>query len=66
MIITMEFKVYRDNKLYEIKLNEKNTIDENMKIIVENPVEESDDVLREYGFSLEKFQSYQRAKRVAD
>jgi hypothetical protein len=31
----MEFKVYRDNKLYEIKLNEKNTIDDNMKIIVD-------------------------------
>jgi thymidylate synthase len=33
---------------------------QNVKIIVERPVEESDEILRRYGFGLEKFQSYQR------
>ena len=37
---------------------------QNIKIIVENPREESDEVLQQYGFSLEKFQGYQR--RILD
>ncbi|MEP6962330.1 MAG: thymidylate synthase, partial [Acidobacteriota bacterium] len=37
---------------------------QNVKIVVEKPVEESDEVLQSYGFSLEKFQGYQ--KRILD
>jgi thymidylate synthase len=37
---------------------------QNVKIIVERPVEEPDEVLRSYGFSLEKFQGYQQ--RILD
>jgi thymidylate synthase len=37
---------------------------QNIKIIVENPREESDEILQQYGFSLEKFQGYQR--RILD
>ncbi len=37
---------------------------QNVKIVVERPVEEPDEVLRGYGFSLEKFQGYQR--RILD
>lgn len=32
---------------------------QNVKIVVTNPVEESDETLRKYGFSLQKFQGYQ-------
>lgn len=37
---------------------------QNIKAIVENPREESDEILQQYGFSLEKFQGYQR--RILD
>jgi thymidylate synthase len=37
---------------------------QNIKAIVENPQEESDEILQQYGFSLEKFQGYQR--RILD
>jgi thymidylate synthase len=37
---------------------------QNVKIVVERPREESDATLRQYGFSLEKFQGYQR--RILD
>lgn len=37
---------------------------QNVKVIVEKPVEESDDTLRQYGFSLEKFRGYQQ--RILD
>ena len=37
---------------------------QNVKAIVSRPFEESDEVLKEYGFSLEKFQGYQR--RILD
>jgi len=37
---------------------------QNVKVIVERPVEEPDERLKEYGFSLEKFQGYQR--RILD
>lgn len=37
---------------------------QNIKAIIERPLEEPDEVLRSYGFSLEKFQGYQR--RILD
>jgi len=37
---------------------------QNIKAIVENPQEESDQILQQYGFSLEEFQGYQR--RILD
>ena len=37
---------------------------QNVKIIIQQPVEESDETLKQYGFSLEKFQGYQR--RILD
>lgn len=37
---------------------------QNVKVVVERPVEEPDEVLREFGFSLGKFQDYQR--RILD
>ena len=37
---------------------------QNIKAIVENPQEEPDEILQQYGFSLEKFQGYQR--RILD
>ena len=37
---------------------------QNIKAIVERPQEEADEVLQQYGFSLEKFQGYQR--RILD
>lgn len=37
---------------------------QNIKAIIENPQEEPDEVLQQYGFSLEKFQGYQR--RILD
>jgi thymidylate synthase len=37
---------------------------QNVKIVVENPVEESDETLQRYGFGLEKFQGYQQ--RILD
>jgi thymidylate synthase len=37
---------------------------QNVKIIVQEPVEESDETLQQYGFSLAKFQGYQR--RILD
>ncbi|MEP7352249.1 MAG: thymidylate synthase [Acidobacteriota bacterium] len=33
---------------------------QNIKVVIENPVEESDETLREFGFTLEKFQGYQQ------
>jgi len=37
---------------------------QNVKVIVEQPREESDEILQQYGFSLEKFQGYQ--SRILD
>lgn len=37
---------------------------QNLKIIIEQPREEADDILQRYGFSLEKFQGYQQ--RILD
>jgi thymidylate synthase len=37
---------------------------QNVKIVIEDPREEPDEILRSYGFSLEKFQGYQR--RILD
>ena len=37
---------------------------QNIKAIIENPLEEPDEILQQYGFSLEKFQGYQR--RILD
>jgi thymidylate synthase len=37
---------------------------QNIKAIIERPVEEADEILQQYGFSLEKFQGYQR--RILD
>ena len=37
---------------------------QNIKAIIERPVEEADEILRQYGFSLEKFQGYQQ--RILD
>lgn len=37
---------------------------QNIKVIIENPREEPDEILQQYGFSLEKFQGYQR--RILD
>jgi len=37
---------------------------QNFKVVVQNPVEESDEVLQRFGFSLEKFQAYQ--ERILD
>jgi len=37
---------------------------QNIKAIIEKPVEEADEILQQYGFSLEKFQGYQQ--RILD
>jgi len=37
---------------------------QNIKAIIERPVEEADEILQQYGFSLEKFQGYQQ--RILD
>lgn len=60
--IELVFRLYRfghRNNVGKSSGSESRTELQNVKVVIENPVEESEELLSKYGFSLDKFRGYQ-------